>query len=775
MPSLEELHKVHILHEASPEILGIISKHSEEAMYAPGEAILTFGQPSTFLGIILEGRAEMLTPPVLGEPRCLEVLTEGDFFGEVSLLTNEPNLLDLVAAVPTRALLVPAVVFEMWVTGEPKAMRIFSQSLAQRTALLERDRLERERLMESQEDQEDPYGLKLIAARPAKLLILNVRMTSLKYNLFDTVNEDHSIEGLVENIGQSSAMLLHRTRRDQKSLSVAGLSHPEIIEKVLGMLCDPEAGPLKSLDEITAVGHRVVHGGTEYSNAVIVDQTVLENIKEVAHLAPIHNPMNVLGIETAMKLLPDVPHVAAFDTAFHQTMPDYAYRYAIPARFFEEDKIRRYGFHGLSHQYAGLKAASYLKRPFAKLKMITCHLGIGSSLCAIDHGRSVDTSMGLTPLEGLIMCTRSGDIDPAIVIYLQREKGMSPDEIEQMLNMESGLKALSGTSGDVRDVAAAANNGNTQAMMAAQAFAYRVRKYIGAYLAALGGLDVLVFSGGIGENSAGIRALACQGLWHMGLLIDEVRNRQVDVSGDSDVVDISHPDSRVKVLVVHSNPARMIARETLRVLGYRDITEMMKRQKRPIPIAISAHHVHLSPEHVEALFGKGYQLTPRAELSQPDQYACEEMVTLVGPKSEIPRVRVLGPARGETQVEIARTEEFALGINAPIRMSGDLDGTPGLVIRGPKGEIKLDKGVIVAQRHIHMPPEDALLFGLRDKDIVMVRVEGDRELIFGDVIVRVSPKYRLEMHVDTDEGNAAELGPNAVGYLEGIQRRGANE
>jgi len=446
----------------------------------------------------------------------------------------------------------------------------------------------------------------------------------------------------------------------------------------------------------------------------------------------------------------------------------------LPEELYEEDGIRRYGFHGMSHQHAGLQTAAYLKRPFSKLKMIVAHLGAGSSMCAIDHGRSIDTSMGLTPLAGLMMCARSGDIDPSVVTYLQREKKMAPDEIEHMLYLESGMKALSSTSGDMRDVAEAANAGDSQAMLAAQAFAYRVRKYIGAYLAALGGLDVLVFSGGIGENSAGIRGLACQGLWHMGILIDEVRNRQVEIN-ETEVVDISHSDSKVRVLVAHSNPARMIARETLRVLGYRDITQMMRQQERPIPISISAHHVHLSQEHVEALFGPGHQLTPLTDLAQPGQYACEETVTLIGPRREIPRVRVLGPARGETQVEISRTEEFVLGINAPVRMSGDLDGTPGLVLQGPAGEVKLDKGVIIAHRHVHMTPEDALLFGLKDRDMVMVRVEGDRELIFGDVAVRVNPAYALEMHVDTDEGNAAQLGPDAVGYLEGIQRRGAQE
>jgi len=253
-----------------------------------------------------------------------------------------------------------------------------------------------------------------------------------------------------------------------------------------------------------------------------------------------------------------------------------------------------------------------------------------------------------------------------------------------------------------------------------------------------------------------------------------VRNRQAEVNGAS-VVDITHPDSKVKILIARSNPARMIAREAIRVLGYRDISQMMKQQRRPIPIAVSAHHVHLSPEHVEALFGEGHQLTPRSDLSQPGQYACEETVTLVGPRRDIPRVRVLGPPRKETQVEISRTEEFQLGINAPVRMSGDLDGSPGLILRGSAGEVKIEQGVICAQRHIHMTPEDALLFGLQDKDVVMVRVEGDRELIFGDVMVRVHPDYRLEMHVDTDEGNAAELSPGAVGYLEGIQRRGSRE
>ena len=773
MPTLERLQKIPLFEDASPEMLGIIKKHAEVARYAPDEVIIPYGQPSTYLGVILEGQAQMFTPAPLGEPRCLEILDPGSFFGEHSLMTQDPSLVDLIATKPTTVLLVPAVVFEMWVTGEPRAMRVFARALTRRTALIEKDQIERSRLAEAQGDPEDPYGLRLISAKPTKIVVFNVRYNSLKYAYFDTANEARNVSGVVEGIGQASGVLHHIRRDAQSTVSIEGLDHKQIIRKALDLLCDPSAGVIGSLRELSAVGHRVVHGGDKYASAAIIDDEVLEHIRRFSSLAPIHMPMNLCGVETAMEILPDIPHVAVFDTAFHQSMPPYAFRYGIPEHLYEEG-VRRYGFHGLSHQHAGLQAAAYLKRPFSKLKMITAHLGAGSSMCAIDHGRSIDTSMGLTPLEGLMMCTRSGDIDPSVVTYLQREKKMKPDEIEHLLYLESGMKALSGTSGDMRDVAEAANAGDPAAMLAAQSFAYRVRKYVGAYFAALGGLDVLVFSGGIGENSAGIRGLASQGLWHMGILIDEVRNRQVELNGVK-VVDISHSDSKVKVLVVHSDPARMIARETLRILGYRDISQMMKQQKRPIPISTSAHHVHLSQEHVEQLFGPGHRLTPRSDLAQPGQYACEEAVTLVGPRREIARVRVLGPVRSETQVEISRTEEFMLGINAPVRMSGDLDGTPGLIVRGPAGEIKLEKGVIIAHRHIHMTREDALLFGLKDKDMVMVRVEGDRELIFGDVMVRVHPSYKLEMHVDTDEGNAAQLGPDAVGYLEGIQRRGANE
>jgi acetate kinase len=468
------------------------------------------------------------------------------------------------------------------------------------------------------------------------------------------------------------------------------------------------------------------------------------------------------------EILPDVPQVAVFDTAFHQTMPAYVYRYALPEELYEDDGIRRFGFHGPSHQYVGLMAATYLKQRFSRLKMITCHLGEGASVCAIDHGRSIDTSMGLTPLEGLVMVTRCGDIDPSIVTYLMR-KGLSADEIDHLLYRESGMKGLSGLSGDTREIPDAANAGDPKAMLAADAFTYRLRKYIGAYHAALGGLDVLVFTGGIGENAAGVRSMACQDLWGLGILIDAVKNRAVE--GVEGVADISHPDSKVKVLVIRSDASRMIARETIRTLGYEAIQQQLQASQIPIPIGVSAHHVHLSQDHVEKLFGPGHELTSKVPLSQPGQFACEEQVRLIGSRGSVERVRVLGPARSETQVEISRTEGYQLGLHAPVRTSGDLNGTPGLILEGPAGQVELKNGVIYAQRHMHMTPTDARKLGLESGDVVRVRVEGERELIFGDVAVRVSPKYRLEFHLDTDEANAAELDTGDVAYLDGIQKR----
>ncbi len=297
---------------------------------------------------------------------------------------------------------------------------------------------------------------------------------------------------------------------------------------------------------------------------------------------------------------------------------------------------------------------------------------------------------------------------------------------------------------------------------------YRVRKYLGAYVAAMGGLDAVIFTGGIGQGSAEVRALALQGLGCMGITLDEQRNR--DARGFDEVCRISTDDSTVAVLVVPTDEERMMAREALRTLGRTHITRVLEAQKQePFLVEVSAHHIHLTQEHVEALFGPGHRLTRHADLSQPGQFACAEQLAIVGPKGRIERVRVLGPARKYTQVEIAMTEQFKLGVHPPIRESGDIADTPGCTLEGPAGQVKLERGVICAMRHIHMTPADALRYGVRDKSVVRVRIAGDRELVFGDVLVRVDPKFALAMHIDTDEANAANIQTGAQGYIDGIQ------
>jgi acetate kinase len=402
---------------------------------------------------------------------------------------------------------------------------------------------------------------------------------------------------------------------------------------------------------------------------------------------------------------------------------------------------------------------------------VSCHLGNGSSVCAVDHGRSVDTSMGLTPAEGLIMGTRAGDVDPGLPAFLERTEKLTATQSEELFNKKSGLLGLSGVSSDMREVLKAADADNPRALLALKAYCYRVRKYIGAYVAAMGGLDAVIFTAGIGQGSAEVRALALQGLECMGIVLDAQRNREAP--GFDNVCRVSTDDSKVAVLVVPTDEERMMAREALRALSRSNVVRALEAQKpQPFLVEVSAHHIHLTQEHVEALFGKGHQLTKHADLSQPGQYACKEQLTIVGPKGRIERVRVLGPTRKYTQIEIAMTEQYKLGVHPPIRESGDIADTPGCTLESPTGSVKVDRGVICALRHIHMTPEDALRYGVRDKSVVRVRLAGDRQLVFGDVLVRVDPKFALAMHIDTDEANAANVKTGAQGYLDGIQSEG---
>lgn len=753
-----------------PELKKLIEK-SHVKTFAPKEVIIQFGQPGRFLGIILEGKAEAVVTSKTGEKNQLGLLNQGDFLGEMSLLTGEPTSADVVAIEKCEIFLIPEDIFSIFVAANPDAVKIIAKTVTDRLKSRQQNEEEQIRVEDAWQSVQDPYGLEISPASPKKILVINCGSSSLKFNYFDTAEEINNLEGIVERIGLEDSSLIFSLKGRKITKELGSIGYEEAFRAIVDLLTDPNEGPIKDLKELNAVGHRVVHGGEKYGGAVIIDDDVIKDIDKLSDLAPLHNPPNLMAIRESIKLMPDIPQVAVFDTGFHQKMPPHAYIYGLPYDSYEKDRIRRYGFHGISHNYVALQAATYLKRNFRELKIITCHLGNGASLCAIDHGRSVDTSMGLTPLEGLIMGTRSGDLDPSIILYLCREKGLSIQEVDDFLNRESGLKGLSGISSDLRMIEDAASKGDKKALLAIDAFCYRIRKYIGAYTAALGGLDALVFTGGIGEGSAWVRSLASQELSYMGIRVDMLANKGISLR-PGEVADISDPLSQVKVLVIPTNEGRMIARETIRTLGYQDVSTVMKSQEeKKIPIEVSAHHIHLASKEIAGLFGSESKLTHRFDLSQPGQFACEETVNLIGPKGRVERVRVLGPERNESQVEISMTEEFKLGIKAPIRASGDLEGSPGITLEGTKGTHPISKGVICSARHIHMSPEDALSFGVKDRDIVRIEVKGDRTLIFGDVLVRVHPDFRLSMHIDTDEANAAHISTGMEGTLISVQDR----
>lgn len=762
----------------APQSLERIVKAAELREYDAEQQVISYGAPVQHLGLIVEGTCAVLVPEGVeseGVRRQVATLVTRDMFGEMSLLTGEPATADVVAAAGASVVLVPHSVLGVELAGHPAAIQYLGRLVTERLRRRAGDELEQRAVELARRDarRTRPFTLASQEGLAPRILVLNLGSSSLKYDLLDAAAPDRRVRGLVERIGEKEPRHAWRDGDDERTEIVAASDHEAALSAVARRLTDPEGGALQDLSALSAVGHRVVHGGARYSQPVVIDEAVISEIEALCRLAPLHNPVALAGIRACRKLLPDTPQVAVFDTAFHQTIPEPAWAYAIPRELAQEHGLRRYGFHGTSHKYVAQRAAAFLQRSFRDLRLITCHLGNGASVCAVDHGRSVDTSMGLTPLEGLVMGTRSGDLDPGLVLHLCSALEMEPAEVDRMLNRKSGLLGLSGLSKDMRELERAAAEGNVAARLAISTFCYRVKKYIGSYVAVLGGVDALVFTGGIGQGSAWIRARVCQGLSSMGIVVDEMRNH-APVSDTTAVRPVSDPAAAVNVLVVPTDEEAMIARETMATLGLRGVTEVIKRREDlPLPINTSAHHVHLTQAHVEALFGAGHKLVHRSDLLQPGQYACEETVNVVGPKGSVERVRVLGPTRKASQVEVSRTEEFKLGIDAPIRASGDLDGSPGAVLRGSAGEVRLDQGVICAMRHIHMTPEDALRFALRDRDVVRVRVPGERSLIFGDVLVRVNPDYKLEMHIDTDEANAAELSSGAVGFVDGIQSRRA--
>lgn len=585
------------------------------------------------------------------------------------------------------------------------------------------------------------------------ILVINCGSSSIKADVIDTQLKKSILELDAERLPSTPFIQLN----NEQIIYHGDLNFESIIRYCLHTIKSHLAEK-----QINGIGHRVVHGGDQYSQTVCIDAAVEAAIENLADLAPLHNPANLAGIRSAKEVFPAISNIAVFDTAFHQTMPKRAKQYAIDKNIIAKYNIKRYGFHGTSHKYIMERSGEYLKQDVKNLRILSCHLGNGASICAIEFGRSVETSMGLTPMEGLMMGTRSGDIDPGIITYLQNKEKWTSQETEDFLNKQSGLAGLSGLTNDMRDILQQASEGNEDARTAIQVFTHRITKYIGAYAAIMSGIDVLVFTGGIGENSADIRHRICQGLEFLGIMIDDDKNKSAKLNSDNDVANISDENGRVKILAIRTDEQVAIALETQKIIQEKNKVNTIPK----IPIAISARHVHLSRATVDILFGKNYELTEFKPLSQPGQFAANETVTLIGLKNKIENVRILGPLRPKDQVEISKTDEFFLGIDAPVRESGHVEGSPGITLKTAHGEVAIKEGVIVAWRHIHMHPNDAALFGVQDKDIVSVDVDDDeRPLTFKNVLIRVSDKFKLEMHIDTDEGNAAEIKKGEEGEL----------
>ena len=744
--------------------LNEITTGSRIETFAPGEAVTYAGETVHSLGVVLEGELSASLPDADGSPRILGRLVAGETFGEMALMSGDAALVDLTATKPARIMQVPLGLFQSHVMAEPRAVQHISRTIGERFRQVMSDPAN---IAAVTRKTEADGLLELKSDRPQRILVLNCGSSSLKWSLFDTSQPGSEVHGHIERIGDTGTRLVQHGPRCEVTHKLPTAGHTEAFAAMMNALLDRGTGVIPEASAIDLVGHRVVHGGEKFTGATVIDESVLSALDALAPLAPLHNPRNVACIREALLAFPTSPQVAVFDTAYHATLPPHAYLYGLPYDYYTGKGIRRYGFHGSSHGHVALAASQFLNRHPRELKIVSCHLGNGASLCAIDHGRSIDTTMGFTPCEGLLMGTRSGDLDPGIFAYLERNDGTTAGQLDEILNRKSGLLGISGVSGDMREIEAAAEAGDARALIAFKTFCYRVRKAIGAAVAALGGIDALVFTAGIGQGSAGVRGAAVQGLQCMGIQLDESLNRVVN---GKEASRISPEGAAVAVLVLPTDEERMIARESLRALERDHLVRVSEAcRTQPVPIEVSAHHIHLSQDHVEALFGEGHQLTWHADLSQPKQYACKEQLTIVGPKGRIERVRVLGPARKATQVEIAMTEQFKLGIHPPIRESGDIEGSPGCTLEGPTGSIVIERGVICAMRHIHMTPADALRYGVRDKSTVRIRVAGDREMIFGDVRIRVDPNFALAMHIDTDEANAANIGTGTQGFIDGIQ------
>ena len=515
------------------------------------EAIAHQGAEATHFGVVLSGTvaASAVTD---GTRQTLGKLKAGETFGEAALMTGNPLLADFIAESQCEVLLIPVSLFQSMIVAEPGAVRQISRTIADRTKILAADPA---KMKAALQQDNDPYGLNLKGERPEKILVINVGSSSLKYSFYDTTDEARHAKGLVERIGLDGTRLKHRGPKGEVKRDLDKGDHAAAFKAMIAELSSKETGVIKNPSEVSVVVHRIVHGGEKFTEATLLTDELITEMEKLNPLAPLHNPVIIAGIREMRKLFPAVPHVGVFDTAFHHTLPAYAFLYGLPHEYYEKKGVRRYGFHGTSHNYVALRAAEFLTRRPNELRLVSCHLGNGASMCAINHGRSVDTTMGFTPLEGLIMGTRCGDLDPGVLAFLEREEKLSASKSEELLNKKSGLLGLSGVSSDMREILRAADQGNQRALIALKAYCYRSRKYIGAYVASMGGVDAVIFTGGVGQGSAVVRALALQGLECMGIMLDGKRNQ--DAPGD-EISRISTDDSKVTVLVVATDEERVM-------------------------------------------------------------------------------------------------------------------------------------------------------------------------------------------------------------------------
>ena len=601
-----------------------------------------------------------------------------------------------------------------------------------------------------------------------RILAINCGSSSIKSALIDSASGARLFDLRVTGIGGPAPVLrLDGVDQAPENCRDIGAATSALLREVRSRL----KGDLVP----AAVVHRIVHGGERFRGATLVEERMTEELQSLGRLAPLHNPPALAALQRARESFPDVPHVAVFDTAFHGTLPRRAREYALPEAIRTGYGARRFGFHGVSHAHVMTQVATRLATTPQSLRIVSCHLGNGASVAAIEYARSVETSMGMTPLEGLVMGTRAGDVDPGLLVELLRDRDR--DGLDRLLNHESGLLGLAGTQ-DMREIEERAARGDEGCRLAIGVYAHRVRKYIGAYTATMGGVDAIAFTGGVGEGSALARHRCLQRLEFLGAVLDEDRNRDARVDGAESAALISSDESRVRLFVVRADEEREMVMQAAALLAGKS-APLLDGEAPPlraghnaprgplrIPVAISARHSHLSQPTIDRLFGDGHRLVPRAPLSQTGQFSAEETVTLIGPRGRLTDVRVMGPPREHDQVEISRSDEFVLGVDAPVRISGDLANTPGITIEGPRGRVTLPSGLICARRHIHMSSDDARRLGVRDCDVVAVRLDTEgRDLQFGDVMVRVSPQFRLELHLDTDEANAAGVKPGDYAEL----------